>query len=93
MTEPVFTLEDDGETVTITFTTTPPVTLKLDALGLEMLLQKLGEVRARLQPEVPHTCPEGRSFPAVGDPPWATSPDILHGNVFLHIRDLAGLNS
>src|SRR5260370_42648306 len=87
MTEPDFNLADDCKTVTITFTTTPPVALKLDASALEALLEKLGELRARMLPEVPRTFPEGQSFPAIGDPPWATDPDILHGHVFLHIRD------
>jgi hypothetical protein len=87
MTEPDLKLENDGKTVTITFTTPPPVTLKLDALALEALLRKLGEFRARMHPEVPQTFPEGLSFPAVGDPAWTTDPDILHGCVFLHIRE------
>jgi hypothetical protein len=87
MTEPDLKLENDRKTVTMTFTTTPPVTLKLDAPALEALLEKLGEFRAQMLPEVPRTFPEEQSFPAIGDPPWATRSDLLHGNVFLHIRD------
>jgi hypothetical protein len=87
MTEPDLKLENDGKTVTITFTTPPPVTLKLDAPALEALLAKLGEFRAHVLPEVPRTFPEGQSFPSVGDPAWKTGPDFLHGFVFLDIRD------
>jgi hypothetical protein len=87
MTEPDLKLENDGKTLTITFATTPPATLELDVPALEALLEKLGEFRALMRPEVSWTFPEGQSFPAIGDPPWRTKPDFLHGNVFLHIRD------
>ena len=84
MTELDWTLEDDRKTVTITFPTTP---LELDAAALEALLEKLGEFRAHMLPEVPEAFPEGRSFPSVADPAWKTDPDFLHGFVFLDIRD------
>ncbi len=87
MTEPNLKLENDGKTLTITFATTPPATLELDVPALEALVEKLGEFRALMLPEVSRAFPEGRSFPAIGDPPWTTEPDLLHGNVFLHIRD------
>lgn|SRR5262249_10503525 len=87
MTGPDLELDDHRRTVTMTFATTPPATLKLDAQELEALLEKLGECRALMCPEVPWTFPEGRPSPSIGDPPWKTEPDLLHGNVFLHIRD------
>ena len=87
MTELDIRLENDRKAVIITFATTPPATLKLDVPALEALLEELGEFRALMIPEVPRTFPERQSFPAIGDPPWTTEPDLLHGNVFLHIRD------
>jgi len=86
MSGPDLELDDDGRTVTMTFATTPAATLKLDVQELEALLEKLGEFRALMCPDVPWTFPEGRSSP-IGDPPWRTKPDLLYGNVFLHIRD------
>jgi hypothetical protein len=87
MTGPDLELDDDGRTVTMTFSTTPAARLKLDAQEVEALLEKLGEFRALMSPEMPRTFPEGRSFPAIPDPSWTTKPDVVHGSVFLHIRD------
>ena len=87
MSEPDVKLDDDRKTVTITFATTPSVTLKLDTPAVEKLLQKLGECRAWMLPKVPLTFPEGQSFSVYTDMRWATAPDVLHGCVFLHIRD------
>ena len=87
MTKLDWKLEDDWKTVTITFPTTALATLELDAAVVEALLEKLGEFRALMLPEVPGAFPEGQSSPSVGDPAWDTGPDFLHGFVFLHIRD------
>jgi hypothetical protein len=86
--EPDVKLDDDRQTVTITFATTPSATLKLDAPALEKLLHRLGECRAGMVPEVPLTVPERPSGPTYDtDFRWATAPDELHGCVLLHIRD------
>jgi hypothetical protein len=87
MSGPNWKLEDDYKTVTVTFPTDPPVGLKLDAAGVDDMLENLGEFRANMTPGVPDTWAPGQTFGAVPDPRWVTEPDAMMGNSVLHIRD------
>ena len=84
---PNWKLDDDLQTVTVTFPTDPPVALKLDAQHVEEILKNLGEFRAHMKPEIPHDHAMGRKIEAVPDPKWVTEPDAMIGNSLLHIRD------
>ena len=74
-------------TVTLTFPTTPPVTLKLNANQVDDILKNLGDFRAAMKQEVPKSFAMGQMVDAVPDPIWATEPDALLGNSLLDIRD------
>jgi hypothetical protein len=87
MTGPNWKLEDDVKTVTLSLPTTPPAALQMDALGIDGLLENLGDFRALMQPEVPKTFPMGQMVDAIPDPAWVTEPDAMLGNTVLHIRD------
>ena len=80
-------LEDDYETVTITFPTEPPTALKLDAKGVEEILKNLGEFRSHMKPEIAKDYALRQKVSAVPDPKWVSEPDALVGNSLLHIRD------
>lgn len=84
---PNWKLNDDLDTVTVTFPTEPPATLKLDAQGVEEILSNLGEFRALMKPEIPRDYALGQKSEAIPDPKWVTEPDALMGNSLLHIRD------
>ena len=80
-------LENDDETVTFTFPSTPPVALGLDAAGVEEMLKTLGTLRAAMRPEISRTFAPGQVVQAVSDPIWYTEPDPMWGSSWLHIRD------
>ena len=80
-------LDEDLKTVTITFPSTPPVAIKMDADGAARMMQDLGEFRARMKPEIPSTYQTGQKCEAVPYPAWRSEPELMQGNSVLHIRD------
>ena len=87
MSEPIWKLEDDLKTVTVTFPSDPPMTLKLDAAGVDLLLHGLGGLRTLMQPQPAPEFATGQEFVAVPDPSFSTETDGLHGNSVIHLRD------
>ena len=87
MTEPNWKLEDDLQTVTVTFPSDPPQVLKLNAAGVDAVLQGLGALRAQMQPAFAPGFPQGQQVLAVPNPSWVMEADALHGNAVLHLRD------
>lgn len=84
---PDWRLEDDLKTVTVTFPTTPPVSLQLDAAGVDELLKNLGGFRALMKPAIPDGYSMAEKVEAIPNPRWVTEPDLLNGDSLLHIRD------
>ncbi len=80
-------LEDDLNTITITFPSDPPVAIVADAAQTDSLLNNLGEFRAAMMPPIPPTYTTGQVVKVVVDPAWATEHDVIQGNPILHIRD------
>jgi hypothetical protein len=80
-------LEDDYQTVTVTFPTDPIVQLKLNVGDVENMLKELGRFRGFMKPEIAPQFPMGQKVEAVPDPAWVTEPDLLAGNSLLHLRD------
>ena len=80
-------LEDDNRTVSATFPTNPPVTLKLSTADIEQMLKDLGALRWEMQPEVPEIITSDKEEEPVADPAWETAPDESMENALLHIRD------
>lgn len=87
MSGPEWKLEDDHETITITFPTDPPVAVQWKAAAVDEHLQKLGEFRANMRPEISKTFALGQLVGAVPNPAWMTEPDAMQGDPLLHIRD------
>lgn len=87
MSGPHWKLDDEGKCVTVTFPTDPPISLKLDATEVDVLLSNLGDFRALMQPEHHRISPVGQTVQAIPDPMWYTQPDAMAGNPLLHIRD------
>lgn len=87
MSEPNLRLEDDLQTVTVTFPSDPPVVLKLSTDDVDSLLHALGGLRVEMQPAPPVEFPRGQQFVAAPYPAWATEIDALHGNSVLRLRD------
>jgi hypothetical protein len=87
MSGPAWKLEDDNQTVTVTFPTDPPVALQLDADRVDEILRNLGEFRARMKPEFASKHALGQKVGAIADPAWATEPDLMRGHSLLHLRD------
>ena len=80
-------LEDDLTSVAVSFPTTPPLTLNLDANEVDSLLHKLGDLRARLVPEVEADWYPGGMLEVVCDPRLKAASELMEGNPLLHIRD------
>jgi hypothetical protein len=87
MNGPNWKLEDDRQTVTITFPSEPIVELRYGLAAIEDMIRHLGEMRASMLPEVAATYPMGQRVEAVRDPPWVTEPDVMMGDSLLHLRD------
>lgn len=85
--KPVWKMNNDLQTVTVTFPTEPPAVLNLTVEGLEDLLEHLGEFRALMNPPVPAEHALGQRVAAIPDPLWQTEPEAMHGHSILHIRD------
>jgi hypothetical protein len=85
---PDWKLEDDRKLVTAAFPTNPPVELKLDAAGVDELLNSVGKLRAHMLPEHNYDDPRGKRRDGVTpNPRWATETDLMFGHVLLHLRD------
>lgn len=87
MSEPNWNLEEDRQTVTVTFPTDPSVVLKLNTAAVDTLLQGLGGLRNQMVPAPPAELPSGQPYVAAPYPAWATQLDPTHGTPILHLRD------
>jgi hypothetical protein len=87
MSGPNWKLEDNYKILTLSFPSTPPVSLKMDVRGIEDFLKYLGEFRYAMKPEIPKTFARGQKVSAIPDPAWVTEPDAMRGDSILHIRD------
>jgi hypothetical protein len=80
-------LEDDRMTVTVTFSTEPPVSVEIDTAEVESIVQNLGTFRGFMLPETPAEWPAERSVDAFPDPCWRVEAELMTGDSLLHIRD------
>ena len=80
-------LDNDYKTVTITFPTDPPVDIRLDTSQIDEHLQRLGQFRSRMKPDIAFDWALGQKVGAVPDPRYVTEPEVMQGNSLLHIRD------
>ena len=87
MTGPNWKLDDDFKTVTVTFPTDPPVSLRIDAAGLDQMLENLGLFRASMTPPHDASFALGQKVSCILNPAWVTEPDAMLGNSILHLRD------
>lgn len=82
-------LDNDYKTVTITFPTDPPVDIRLDTSQIDEHLQRLGQFRSRMKPDIAFDWALGQKVGAVPDPRYVTEPEVMQGNSLLHIRRYA----
>jgi hypothetical protein len=87
MSGPNWKLEEDGETITISFPTSPRVAIEWKTATVDDHLQKLGELRTQMKPEISRTFPFGQLVKTIPDPIFRTEPDAMTGDTLLHIRD------
>jgi hypothetical protein len=80
-------LDKDGQALTLTLPTDPPVALRLDAAQVDDMLRNLGDFRAIMAPAHDKEWLPGRRVVAEPDPCWSTEPEVLMGNSILHLRD------
>ncbi|MDB5822246.1 MAG: hypothetical protein JWR21_950 [Herminiimonas sp.] len=80
-------LDKDGQAVTLTLPTDPPVALRLNSAQIDDMLRNLGDFRASMAPPHEKTWQPGRRVVAEPDPCWLTEPEIMPGNSVLHLRD------
>ena len=81
-----FKLTDDKKSVVLTLTKRSSGPLKLDADEVDQMLQRLGQVRATMQPEIPRALPREEQTLAVGNPALAIAA-LRDGGSVLHVRD------
>jgi hypothetical protein len=84
---PNWKLNDDRQTVTLTFPSTPPVALQLMVQQIEDLFLNLGHFRANMLPPVEADFALDQKVAAVSDLRWFTEPDALLGQSLLDLRD------
>jgi len=87
MNAPNWHLEDDRETVTVTFPTDPVMQLKLGVGEVEEALANLGRFRLLMKPKIAPQFPPRQKVLTVHNPAWATEVDAMTGNTLLHLRD------
>jgi hypothetical protein len=87
MAAPEWKLEEDNKTVTATFPTDPPTTMKFTTEEVEKIMKDLAELRWDMEPEVPDNFEEDEAGDPVEDPIWETAPDEDNRNMLLHICD------
>jgi hypothetical protein len=80
-------LEDDRMTVTVTFSTEPPVSVGIDTAEVEDIVLNLGRFRSFMLPETPAEPLTDRMVDAHPDPHWRVEAEIMTGDSLLHIRD------
>ena len=80
-------LDDSLETVTVTFPTNPPITLRLTTADVETVLTQLGMFRGLMKPPIQAEWQPGQKCEFLLDPKWMTEPEALSGDTLLHIRD------
>src|SRR5258707_11134916 len=68
MAGPELKLDDDGKSVTATFPTNPPVSMKLTTADIDATLKILGALRSEMQPEVPDDMPAEEGEEPIADP-------------------------
>ena len=85
--EPLWELDQELSTLTISFPTDPPVALVLDAAAVSELIEGAGQVRAKMATPHSEDWQAGQMVDAVLDPRWYSEPDALLEESLLHIRD------
>jgi hypothetical protein len=83
---PTWVLSDDRKTVTAIFPTEPPVSLSMDARGLDGLLRNLAEVREAMAEQHPLDFALGQKVSALHNPRWVTEPDLMNWDSLVHLR-------
>jgi hypothetical protein len=83
---PHWHLSDDLKKVTVSFPTSPPCQIELDAASLDTMLQGLAGLRAAMAEQIPHDFALGQKVHAVPDPQWLTEPELMHGDTLFHVR-------
>jgi len=87
MSGPKWQLDDDLQTVSLTFPRQLPATMKINARELEILLQTLGTLRSRISPPVPDVLPLPAQLPTIQAPQLLVDSDIATGRIFLDLQD------
>lgn len=82
-----WSLDENGQNVTISFASTPPIALRLSTAEVDSVLKNLGKFRSAMKPPVPTRPKRAPKVAAVADPAWAIEPELLLGNALLHLRD------
>ena len=88
MVGPHWTLDKDHEAVTVSFPSSPPVALRMDAGQVDELIRVLGTYRAKMQPVPDMKLKPGSKVTAMRNPAWYTESDALMGDSSIHFRDL-----
>jgi hypothetical protein len=77
-------LKRDQKVAEVTF---PTAALSLDVDGIKSVIAALGELRAGMLPGEPTEFAPTGSVHAISDPAWTAEPEMMEGNILLHIRD------
>lgn len=80
-------VSEDKRTARLRVPELPQLTLDLTVTEIEHIVSELALARARMQPEVTHSCRPGQKVPAVRHPTWMCEPEALQGDSLLHVRD------
>jgi hypothetical protein len=86
-TDMVANVSADKQSVTMTFTSTPPVSITWSTADLQKTIENLGKVREIMQPEVPNQpFPLGQVVPDARNPTWSVEPIRGESDSLLHLR-------
>lgn len=86
-TDLVANVSPDKQSVTMTFASNPPVSIRWSTADLEKMLGQLGKLREIMQPEVPNEpFPMGQVVAVIRNPTWTAEPTRGESDSLLHLR-------
>jgi hypothetical protein len=77
-------LSKDRKRARITF---PAATLDVEVGGINTIIAALGAMRSAMLPEEPTAFVPPKSVHAIPNPGWTVEPELLNGDVLVHLRD------
>jgi len=89
MADPHCEFEQENNVLSLKFTDHPKTTHRLEAAQVDEMIANLGSYRMKMEPKPTSDWKPGSKVDrAITDPRWYVEPEMMQGDILLHIRDL-----